>query len=689
MAAFLLEVGTEELPTAFVQGALAQWQNDIAASLAEWGFADSTIRLLGTPRRLAVLIENLPAQQADREEAIKGPPESVAYDAQGALTQAALGFARKQGVDASELELRPVGKGQFLFARKQIMGQATPALLQTAIPAWITGLKGDRLMRWGSGELKFPRPIRWLVCLWDADILPVELENVTSDRETWVHRVLHPAPLSISSASTYAACLQQGYVMADREQRKATIRQQVEAVATSVQGVAMTNEALLDEVTDLVEWPTAVLGHFEPEFLVLPAPVIETVMVTHQRYFSVRKADGSLLPYFITISNGDPAKSAAIAAGNGRVIRARLADGQFFYSEDRKLPLVERLPKLAAVTFAENLGSMADKVDRIRAITAQIAQALGLDSPDLDRTAQLCKADLVSQMVYEFPEMQGIMGADYARHHGESEAVAVGIEQHYWPLGAGAALPTAITAQVVGIADRLDSLVGLFHQGKIPSGSSDRFALRRAANSIVLILAQAGLSLDLEALLSQLCDTYADANTAQLLREFFSQRLQVILQDDVQIDYDLVNALLADAALVSRALQNIPDLWARAQLLQALRQSGELAELYPSVNRIAKLTKEVVLSELNPAAVFEPTLVQDASETALFEAAQAVYTQAKTGDYRVLVEALLAAGPAVTTFFEAVLVMDPDLKLRQNRLHLLAVLRNNARLLADFGTIIA
>ncbi|MEO0854933.1 MAG: glycine--tRNA ligase subunit beta, partial [Cyanobacteria bacterium J06648_11] len=354
------------------------------------------------------------------------------------------------------------------FASVKITGRPTDELLQDIAPTWVTGLKGDRLMRWGNGTFKFPRPIRRLVCLWGDHILPIELAGLTAARITQGHRVMHPDPIALQKATDYPRLLADaGYVQPDRDIRASQIQAQAISVAKKAGGVAVIPDDLLEEVTDLVEWPTAVVGQFEPEFLELPAPAIKSVMVTHQRYFAVSPPDkpAELLPCFVTISNGDPAKSEAIAAGNGRVIRARLADGRFFYTEDQKQPLDTFVPKLDKVTFVEGLGSMKDKVDRIQQIAAWIGAALQVSDREeahIGQTAYLCKADLLTQMVYEFPEMQGIMGRDYLLRSGADPEIATGVEQHYWPLGAGDRLPDTLTGQVVGIADRLDSLVGLF-----------------------------------------------------------------------------------------------------------------------------------------------------------------------------------------------------------------------------------
>ncbi|MCJ2541753.1 glycine--tRNA ligase subunit beta [Synechococcus bigranulatus str. 'Rupite'] len=724
MVAYLLEVGCEELPASFVDSALQQWQTGIPASLTEAHLQAEQMQLFGTPRRLAVLLQGLPNQQPDRTLEVKGPPAQIAYQ-DGQLTATGEKFAQKQGVDPGSLEVRQVGKGSFVFAVQKVRGRPTAAVIQELAPSWITGLSGERLMRWACGDLKFPRPIRWLVSLWDDQVLPLLLPThegntkpgLVAGRVSQGHRVLGPGAVILKQAESYSEQMQAAGVSPDPAVRQASIQTEVAKLATQVNGEAQIPPALLREVVQLVEWPTAVLGRFEPEFLRLPAAVIETVMITHQRYFPVRdrRDPQKLLPYFITISNGDPEQSERIGAGNSRVVRARLSDARFFYEEDLRIPLAEKVDRLKAVTFAEGLGSMRDKVERIRQISRQIALALNLEPQDqalVDRTAQLCKADLVTQMVYEFPELQGIMGADYARQDGEPEAVADGIEQHYWPLGAGEALPTTLTGRVVGWADRLDTLVGMFRLGRIPTGSSDRFALRRAANSLVLIAWDAEWALDVNQLLQRLVQEYAegDADTLRALQEFLAQRLQTLLQEEKQIDYDLVRAVLGDpeslrlsdgdsvkseqSDLPLRALSNLPLTLLRAEYLQHLRATGELADLYPTLNRCARLAAQGSLDYdvVDPAAVIDPQQLQDPAEIQLYEVCQRIYRRgvepALQGDFTPLVEALQEAAPQVAQFFEAVLVMDPDPVLRANRLNLLGLLRNQSRLLGDMGAVV-
>jgi glycyl-tRNA synthetase beta chain len=707
MVTFLLEVGTEELPASFVASALEQWRSRIPTSLSEVFLTHQSVAVYGTPRRLAVLVKGLPTHQPDRQEEVKGPSAQAAFK-EGKPTKAAEGFARSRNVDVSAFEVRSTDKGEFVFVTQKISGRPTAEVLKELIPQWIFGLEGKRFMRWGDGDLRFPRPIRGLVALLDEAVLPLTIlngsESCSSDRLCQGHRVLHPAPVVIPHAAEYVASLRLASVEVDPVQREKTIREQVQAAAQNIGGYASISPSLLEEVRDLVEFPNAVVGQFDPGFLELPSEVITTEMESHQRYFPVLKAADSaeLLPYFITISNGNPAQAAVISAGNERVIRARLADGKYFFDLDRKQPLESYLPRLAKVTFQEDLGSVRDKVDRIVAIARLIAQQLQVTPAEnsiIERSALLCKADLVTQMVGEFPELQGIMGQKYAAS--EPPGVAIAIFEHYLPRGAGDALPETLAGQVVGLADRLDTLVSIFSLGMLPTGSSDPFALRRAANGIVNIIWTASLPLNLSQLIQQVCQA-AQRNTPLLqeqLQDFFLQRVRSLLQEDRGVDYDLVNAVLGenDPEYTERTLQDLLDLRDRALFLQSIRQNKTLDSIYETINRASRLAAQGDLntSQLDPSTVVRPELFQQPSESALYEALIGLVPQTEGArsqrNYQQLVEALAKVAPTVSNFFDganSVMVMDADLEVRRNRLNLLGLLRNHARVLADFGAIV-
>lgn len=711
MPSFLLEVGTEELPATFVEGAIAQWEAMIPASLKEQYLTWESVKVYATPRRLAVVITGLPQQQPDRQEEIKGPPATAAFK-DGKPTKAAEGFAKKQNIQLEDIEIRPTPKGDFVFVLKQIPGRKTAEIVTELIPQWINRLEGKRFMRWGDGDIRFPRPIRWLVALLDEEILPLSIlngsETISSDRHSRGHRVLHPNSVSIAKATDYVETLGKAFVQVDPQTRKTAIANQVKVAANSVGGEAEIPEDLLNEVVNLVEWPTAVVGTFDAEFLVLPPEVIKMVMVTHQRYFPVLDTQGNLKPYFITISNGDPAKAAIIASGNERVIRARLADGEFFYKTDLRKPLENYLPDLENVTFQEDLGSVRDKVNRIIANADRIAKQLKVSEEELaqiKRAALLCKADLVSQMVYEFPELEGIMGEKYALAGGESEGVAKAIVEHYLPKGASDRLPTNIIGQVVALADKLDTLVSIFGLGMLPTGSSDPFALRRAANGVVNIIWSADLPLNLHELLQELTTDFVNSHPNAMLglihhlEDFFLQRIRTLLQDEKGIDYDLVNAVLGDEDIEykERALKDLLDVRDRALFLQEIRGDGTLDIIYETINRSTRLAKQGDLDtgELQPDRVIDPSLFEKSSEQAFMEALENLIPNTKaaleTRNYRQLVTALAAIVPTVTQFFDgenSVLVMDPNPKVQRNRLNLLGLLRNHARVIADFGAIV-
>jgi len=707
MASFLLEVGTEELPASFIVDALRQWQERIPKNLNEHQLTTSKVSVYGTPRRLAVLIEGLPTQQCDRSLELKGPAIGSAFvngDPQGEPTKALLGFAKSKGIDLKDIFIKETDKGAFVFANQQIVGRETVEILQELAPTWITGLDGKRLMRWGNGDLKFPRPIRWLVSLFNSKILPISLENVQSDRISQGHRVLHPRSVIIDTAKDYVETLREAFVLVDGKERQRHMLTQMNSIVELFGGKVEIPEGLLEEVTYLVEFPTAIIGEFEREFLELPQPVIKTEMVSHQRYFpvySVKNPD-QLMSRFITISNGDPDKSRLIAAGNGRVIRARLSDGKFFYDSDRAVHLETFLPLLEKVTFQAQLGSVAEKVERIRSIAKLVIASIPeiLEVSDsivvmLDRTAQLCKADLVTQMVKEFPELQGEMGYYYALSSGEPIPIAQGIREHYKPRNAGDSLPDSFIGQIVAIADRIDTLVGIFGLGIIPTGSSDPFALRRAANGIVQIAWDNKFQLNLPELLRSVTDIYSEKQllkqpsetVRENLNKWFSQRCETILSDQ-GIDYDLVNAVLGndDLAYNLLVLGDLIGIKQRADFLQKLRTNGTLGTIYEPIVRASRLAVKGNLDSLtlDVSSVINPETLTEAAEQELYQAIAALPSQPSDEQ---LMEGIIAIAPVLAKFFDDVMVMVEDLQVRQNRLNLLSIIRNYSRQLADFSSI--
>lgn len=707
MASYLLEVGTEELPASFIVDALRQWQERIPKNLDEHQLTTSKINVYGTPRRLAVLIEGLPIEQSDRSLEIKGPAIGSAFvngDVQGEPTKALIGFAKSKGIDLKDIFIKETDKGAFVFANQQVIGRETTEILQELAINWITGLEGKRLMRWGNGDLKFPRPIRWLVSLFNSKILPISLENMHSDRISRGHRVLHPHSVIIDTAIDYVATLREAFVVVDGKERQRHIFTQINSIVELFGGQAEVPQDLLEEVAYLVEFPTAVIGEFECEFLELPQPVIKTEMVSHQRYFpvySVKNPD-QLLPRFITISNGDPDKSRLIAAGNGRVIRARLSDGKFFYDSDRAVHLETFLPLLEKVTFQAQLGSVAEKVARIRAIANSVIASISnletteADQDLIDRTAQLCKADLVTQMVKEFPELQGQMGYYYALSSEEPIAVATGIREHYQPRGASDSLPTSLTGKIVAISDRIDTLVGIFGLGIIPTGSSDPFALRRAATGVVQIAWESSFALDLPKLLQAAIAIYAEKNllakpaetVLENLYKWFKQRCETILAEQ-GIEYDLVDAVMGneEIAYTLQGLSNLTRIKERAHFLQQSRTRATLDAIYEPIVRASRLAVQGNLDSvtLDVTAIINPAILTEAAEQELYQAIAALPSQPSDEQ---LMEGIRAIAPVLSKFFDDVLVMAEDAQTRQNRLNLLGIIRNYSRQLADFSAIL-
>jgi len=706
MASFLLEVGTEELPAGFIVDALRQWQERIPKSLHEHQLTTSKVNVYGTPRRLAVLIEGLPVQQSDRCIELKGPALGSAFangDPNSEPTKALLGFTKSKGIDLKEIFIRETEKGAFVFANQQIVGRETTTILQELALTWITGLEGKRLMRWGNGDLKFPRPIRWLVSLFNSKVLPISLENVQSDRISKGHRVLHPRSVIIDTASDYVETLREAFVLVDGNERQKHILTQVHSIVELFGGKAEVPDDLLEEVTYLVEFPTVVIGEFEREYLELPPPVIKTEMVSHQRYFPVYSVDNpeQLLPRFLTISNGDPDKSRLISVGNGRVIRARLADGKFFYDSDRSVHLETFLPLLEKVTFQAQLGSVAEKVERIRAIAKLVIQSISnlqiseVDDQLIDRTAQLCKADLVTQMVKEFPELQGQMGYYYAISSQEPLAVATGIREHYQPKGASDSLPTSLIGKIIAISDRIDTLVGIFGLGIVPTGSSDPFALRRAATGVVQIVWDSNFALNLPQLLQGAISIYAEKNllakpiseVLENLHKWFKQRCETILTEQ-SVEYDLVDAVMGgeDTDYTLQSLSNLKRIKERAFFLQESRNEKTLGEISEPIVRASRLAVQGDLdtTTLDIAATIDPETLIESAEKDLY---QAIATLPSQPSDRQLMEGIKSLSPILAKFFEDVLVMAEDPQVRRNRLNLLGIIRNYSRQLADFRAI--
>lgn len=720
MSTFLLEIGTEELPADFARLALPQLEQLVRRDLATLRLSHERIYCTSTPRRLVLSVNGLPHRQPDLEEERKGPPQAQALK-DGQPTAAALGFAKRCGVAPEALEIRDTAKGPFLFARCLEPGQPTTDVVATQVPLWIEALQGRRFMRWGEGESRFSRPVRWLVALLDAELVPVSLAGsdpvVTAGRESRGHR-LHQASVTIPNAEAYADLLAAAGVEVDRDRRGAVIRSAVEAAASTHNADADLPETLFQELIDLVESPNLLQGQFDEHYLDLPAEVLSTVMRSHQRYVPLYAkghnldplalaARGSLLPRFLCVSNALPEAAASVARGNERVLKARLADAEFFVRADRNVASIDRRSQLQRVTFAEGLGSLLDRTERLEWCTDVLLEQLELSSScgsHARRAAHLCKHDLVSQMVGEFPELQGAMGGKYLVAEGEPHQVGLAVLEHYLPRGAGDALPSSEAGAVVALAERLELLLSIYAKGERPTGSSDPYALRRAGQGLLQILWEKGWRLDLLALLQRSCQHWAEllphyaVDAEKLtteLADFLRQRLVSLLEEG-GMDVDLVHAVAGNTGDQGRVLSDPEDARQRVALLMELRSSGQLAAVQAVVTRAARLANQADLpsSVLSAAAVVDPDLFEKSSEAAMLAVLnklEPIATSRAHDRYRNLASGLSAGAPALAAFFDgeqSVMVMAEDGAVRSNRLHLLGVLRNQASVLADFSRIV-
>ena len=720
MATFLLEIGTEELPADFARMALPQLEQQVRQALSAHELPLEAVWCGSTPRRLAVCVSGLPERQADQEEERKGPPAEQAF-VNGEPAAAAIGFARRCGVAASDLEVRQTPKGPFVFARVRQQGQPTLALLSSLIPGWIDALQGRRFMRWGQGDSRFSRPVRWLVALLDEQVVPVQLTatdpSIGSGRLSRGHRLVQ-TEVSITAAHTYRQELAAAGVQVDRQQRAQWIRQQLEAAASAAGARPDLPEALFDELVDLVERPSLIEGSIDAHFLALPPEVLSTVMRSHQRYVPLEhigvqpdelalSARATLLPSFLCIGNGLEAAAPTVRRGNERVLRARLADAAFFLAADRRVRSHDRLSQLERVTFAEGLGNLKQRAERICWFTDTLLEALALADDDdqaARRAAELCKHDLVSQMVGEFPELQGVMGAKYVLEEGESRSVALAVLEHYLPRGAGDRLPSSAAGAVVAMAERLELLLSIYAKGERPSGSSDPYGLRRAANGLLQVLHAQGWRLDLRALLQRATTHWQallpglEVDSAALaleLQEFLRQRLVAQLEEE-GFDADLLRAVAGAPAQGERLLRHPLDAWKRAQVLADLRANGGLKEVQAVVQRAARLAQHSGLSGevLRADGVVEPARFTSSSEAQLLAVLQAIAPlacgEAGSINYSELAAGLGQGAGALAAFFDgeaSVMVMCDDLAVRANRLNLLAVLTNQSELLADFSAL--
>ncbi len=670
-ADFLVELGAEELPPKALQRLSQAFAEGVATGLAKQRLAHGEVRAFASPRRLAVWVRELVCRQPDTQMERRGPAVAAAFDDEGCPTPAAQGFARSCGVAVEDLETLETDKGSWLVYRSQQAGQPASELLPGIVEQALAALPIPKRMRWGNEEHQFVRPVHWLVMLLGSEVVPCSLLGRQAGRESRGHRFHHPGPVVIPEPAAYEALLEsEAYVIADFERRRAAIAAQVEAAALELGGRAVIDPALLDEVTGLVEWPRAIAGSFDAAFLEIPAEALISAMKGHQKYFHVVDAQGGLMPHFITVANIGSRRPATVRAGNERVIRPRLSDADFFWNQDRKQPLASRLESLKSVVFQQRLGSLHDKAGRTAALAAAVAKAMGADPAQAERAGWLAKCDLMTEMVGEFPELQGIMGEYYARHDGEPEAVAVALNEQYMPRFGGDAVPASPIGQALAMADKLDTLVGIFGIGQAPSGDKDPFGLRRAALGVQRILIETQLELDLRQLLQWASEGFpagvlADGVVAQVF-DFMMERLRAYCQDK-GIRADEFDAVMAVAP--SRPY----DFYRRLQAVQAFRARPEAESLAAANKRIRNILRKADEQAL-PQQV-DDSLLAEPQEQALYqqlrELEPEVNAHFEQGRYGEALARLAGLRQAVDAFFDHVMVMADDAALRGNRLALL------------------
>lgn len=682
---FLLEIGTEEIPARFIPPALAEVAASFRKLLEQERIAAGEVLTWGTPRRLALVAREVAEGQAEVSTEIVGPPKAVAYDSYGNPTPAAQGFAKNQGVAVSDLIEVDTPRGIYLAVSKRAAGRPTRKRLQELLPSFILSISFPKSMHWGSETITYARPIHWILARLGGEVLPFTVGDVTSGGLTYGHRFLAPQAVEVKDAAAYMAALEKAWVIVDPQVRRAHLEKELAQAAAKVGGEVVPNPGLLEENSFLVEYPSVVCGNFEDKFLALPEEVLITSMREHQRYFSLRGQNGKLLPHFIAVNNTLTRDPDVVRQGHERVLRARLSDAMYFYGVDSKVPLENRVDALKGVVFHSLLGTSYEKMERFREMAAFLAGRLAPDLADaVRRAAYLSKADIVTEMVGEFPSLQGVMGRQYARLFGEPPAVAEAIFTHYLPRHAGDILPGDLTGALVGMADRLDTICGCFGVGLIPTGAADPYGLRRHALAVIHILRDKGLHLNLPEAVGAALDllkgkiSRTPEETGLEVLDFFQTRLQHLLLSE-GLDNETVAAVLAAGG------EDVVDAADKAKALEEVRQSPDFPALAVAFKRVINIARGA------DAAEVAPLLFEHPEEKMLFEAAalmaEEVGQALEKRNYPAACRALAKLRGPVDAFFEKVLVMAGDEKLRRNRLALLVGISNTFLQMADFSRI--
>ncbi len=686
MRDLLFEIGTEEIPAGYLPPAWNQLKAAFLAKAAEYALEHGEVRVVGTPRRLALIVENLAEKQKDIREELIGPSKKAAYDENGKLTRAAIGFARSKGADVSELQVVDTPKGAYMMLLRQVAGKSSAALLPEILQALIGQLSFPKSMRWADKRQAFARPIQWLVALFGDEVIALNHEGIDSGNRSFGHRFMADEPVIIANAASYEAQLAAKDVIVDPVRRRQMVIDEITAAVAEngslVGGAVAVDEALVDTVTNLVEIPVGVCGTFDTRFLQLVPDVLVTSMREHQKYFPVVDSSGALMAGFVAVNNTRVHTSEITRKGHERVLRARLEDALFFFNSDRQIRLKERISGLAGIIFQDRLGTMLEKQVRLVKLARLLAEKIdpGLID-DCCRTAELCKADLLSDMVGEFPSLQGVMGAAYAEGDGEKAAVVQGIREHYMPKRAGAGIPASDVGAIVGLADRIDTLAGCFGIGQIPSGSADPFALRRISLAILHIIEGRGYQLSLTEIVAKALLLYGDkvdgsAATVEKVLSFIRERF---INDAVKRDG---NPQAVEAA-VAAGFDDVVDCRQRMAALAAIQQQEAFTVLSTSYKRIKNICGE------NSETTVDTALLVEGEEQALYtlygEVAAEMRAMVAAKEYASALKVMLKLKKPVDDFFDAVMVMAEDPAVRRNRLNLLTALRGLVLLVGDIS----
>ena len=677
----LFEIGAEEIPAGFMPNILGQLKTLAETKLNDAHLPFESIATYGTPRRLALIVKGLADTSAEISERHKGPSASIAYDADGNPTKAAIGFARGKGLDVADL----VVEDGYIYAETKTAGVPAKDIVTDMLPQLITGLNFPKSMHWGNLDAKFVRPVRWLVALLDEEVIPVEFATVKSGNVTRGHRFLGADEITIKNAASYVDTLKENFVMVDQDARRELISKQLHDIAASKNASIVWDDDLLEEINYLVEWPTALCGGFEESYLALPDAAIITPMKDHQRYFPLVDQGGKLLPMFLTVRNGSDHSIEVVQAGNERVLRARLDDAKFFFNEDRKKPLIDRQDGLTKIVFQEGLGNLADKTERLLKLGRVFGEECGLHEDAavvLERATELAKTDLTTGMVTEFTELQGVMGKEYALLDGESPEVAEAIFEQYLPRFAGDVLPQTEAGKVLSIIDKVDNIVATFSRGLIPTGSQDPYALRRQTIGILNILLGSEWNISLRPIFKasmELLNVPAEKQDELLgqVEEFFTLRLKNIFLDR-EVPHHVIDLLLSNNELSVADAEGLVN----ALLANRIDENVELVQAY---TRMYNLVKDVEYTGVNS------DLLKEDAEKALFEAAskasEASLAAWEAGDYAAVVAVPATLVPAINKFFEDVMVMDKDEAIKANRLQLVRLAYNVMAIIGDISAL--